>query len=191
MTVDYEENKKKFIELLNFTNRPNINTMITFLDRKRFFIMPASTRYHASFKGGLVYHSLSVLKVLRKLVALEEINMKEDTMIITALLHDICKAGAYLPNNNAWKWNITQPKGHAKLSLKWIDDCGISLDNNEREMIKFHMGNYYTHEFCTVPKVRYEGEYSLVEWINIQNLNKFTTLFYFADHFSTMFAEKE
>ena len=50
--------KEKFIELLKSTNRLGIEDLISFLEKTDFFTAPASTRFHGSFEGGLVEHSL-------------------------------------------------------------------------------------------------------------------------------------
>ena len=50
--------KEKFIELLKSTNRPGIEDLISFLEKTDFFTAPASTRFHGSFEGGLVEHSI-------------------------------------------------------------------------------------------------------------------------------------
>ena len=56
--------KEKFIELLKSTNRPGIEDLISFLEKTDFFTAPASTRFHGSFEGGLVEHSLKVYEIL-------------------------------------------------------------------------------------------------------------------------------
>lgn len=96
-----EENKNKFIELLKSINRENakIVELVEKLEKTDFFWAPASTQYHSSFKGGLCLHSLNVYKELKGLVSLhstEETPLyKEDTLIIVALLHDLCKMNFY------------------------------------------------------------------------------------------------
>ena len=56
--------KEKFIELLKSTNRLGIEDLISFLEKTDFFTAPASTRFHGSFEGGLVEHSLKVYEIL-------------------------------------------------------------------------------------------------------------------------------
>ena len=55
-------NKKEFIELLEkYVKRDGIENLITYLDEQSdFFTSPASTKYHGSYEGGLVEHSLNV-----------------------------------------------------------------------------------------------------------------------------------
>lgn len=61
-----------------------------------FEIAPASTRYHESYPGGLVDHSVKVWdELVRLLKAYPEVKVTAETAAICALLHDICKIGAY------------------------------------------------------------------------------------------------
>ena len=79
--------KEEFIELLKSTNREGIENLINFLEKTDFFEAPASTRFHGDYKGGLVEHSIKVYEIFKEKVknASIEINIPEDTIIITAL----------------------------------------------------------------------------------------------------------
>ena len=89
--------KEQFIELLRSTNREGIENLIAFLEKTDFFEAPASTRFHGAYQGGLLEHSMKVYEIFKEKVknASIEINSPEDTIIITALLHDICKTNFY------------------------------------------------------------------------------------------------
>ena len=50
--------KEKFLELLRKTKREGIENLISFIEKTDFFTAPASTRFHGSFEGGLLEHSL-------------------------------------------------------------------------------------------------------------------------------------
>ena len=52
--------KEEYINLLKSTNREGIEKLINFLEKTDFFTAPASTRFHGSYEGGLVEHSLKV-----------------------------------------------------------------------------------------------------------------------------------
>ncbi|MCK4551242.1 MAG: hypothetical protein KAT91_04765, partial [Candidatus Aenigmarchaeota archaeon] len=103
--------------------------------------------------------------------------------ILCPLLHDSCKAGAYLKTPYGYKYNQVHPAGHARLSLKIIEKF-ITLTHLEEMIILFHMGMYGTHEFSD------KGEYSLLELINAYNVHKVAKLFYFCDDLSAQFYEK-
>ena len=100
MTI--EKNKNEFIELLRSTNREGIENLISWLTEKSdFFNAPSSTIYHGNFAGGLCQHSLNVYYAAKKFydtykeLSLPEKNIddiKEDNLIISALLHDLCTA---------------------------------------------------------------------------------------------------
>lgn len=110
-----DTNKNEFIELLKQIKRPgcDIDALINKLEKSDFFIAPASTQYHCGYAGGLCYHSLNVYKQLCKLVDMEyprfipdengelfEIEdyfcpISTDSILITALLHDISKMNYY------------------------------------------------------------------------------------------------
>lgn len=59
-----EKNKQDFLNILTdaLERRPGakIDELISKLSNSDFFIAPASTKYHASYKGGLVDHCLNV-----------------------------------------------------------------------------------------------------------------------------------
>lgn len=77
----------------------------------RFAVAPASTRtdYVGCFVGGLVWHSLNVLKVMKALRSSLELEktVSADSMIILGLFHDLGKLGNekedyYLPQSSDW-----------------------------------------------------------------------------------------
>ena len=95
--MDKEAQKRladDFVELLRTTNRDGIEELIRYLQEETdFFTAPASTKYHGAFAGGLLMHSINVCAELRL-----DPNSKvypTETLIIVALLHDICKANCY------------------------------------------------------------------------------------------------
>ena len=89
--------KEKFLELLKKVNREGINELIEFIQKTDFFKAPASTRFHGDHEGGLVEHSIKVYEILKHKVEtnIEPIKVSEESLIIIALLHDLCKANFY------------------------------------------------------------------------------------------------
>lgn len=70
---------------------------------------PASTRieYQGAFPGGLVDHSIRVVKTMVALNKAYETNLTADEIVLTGLFHDIGKVGNgkndyYLPKNSEW-----------------------------------------------------------------------------------------
>ena len=91
-----EENKKEFIDLLSSVDREGVAGLIDYLLLETdFFKAPASSRYHGSFEGGLLDHSLNVYYELDSLVDYYGLKLPKDSIIITGLLHDVCKVNTY------------------------------------------------------------------------------------------------
>lgn len=164
------DTKERIIELLKSTQRKGIEKMIEYLVTGGFFESPASTRFHGCYAGGLADHSLRVYELLLGWMAplkLDEIlgagqkplPLDTGNIIIAALLHDVCKIGAYVGNEKPYKWNKGQPKGHALLSIERIKKH-IKLTDIEELMIKYHMGVYGLNEFYSEDDWQ-SGEYPL------------------------------
>ncbi len=149
----------KVVKLLNTVQRPGIGKLIDYLRDKGFFAAPASSRFHGSYVGGLAAHSLRVYELLEEAVAdfgltkkvhFGQMPMKvsKGNLVIAALLHDLCKIGAYqrTKKDDGWTNNRDKEKGHAKLSISRIKEF-IELEKIEEMMIRFHMGLYGCIEF--------------------------------------------
>ncbi len=144
-------------DLLLVTKREGIGELVKELVHTGFFNAPASTKFHGCYKGGLAKHSLRVYELLARYVAELKLNkalspgqkpleVAIDSIVIAALLHDVCKIGAYIGDEKPYKWNKQQPKGHALLSIKRIK-AFIKLTPLEELMITYHMGVYGLNEF--------------------------------------------
>lgn len=70
--------------LLRSVNREGMDELINFIEKSDFFKAPASTRFHGSYEGGLLEHSLNVYKLLCEKVknCPVEINVSQDSLII-------------------------------------------------------------------------------------------------------------
>ncbi len=102
-----EDNKARFLELIKSINieGADIEGLANWLEnRSDFFVAPASTRYHCSYKGGLCEHSLNVYDSLVSLVSIWGVEhaedgdkplYSEDSLKVVALLHDLSKANFY------------------------------------------------------------------------------------------------
>ena len=146
--------KQKFLELLRQVKREGIEELIKFLEKSDFFKAPASTRFHGSFEGGLAEHSYKVYEILKHKVEtnIEKIDIPEETIIIVALLHDICKANFYKVDyrnakNELGVWEKVPyytvddqiPYGHGEKSVMMITEY-IKLTPEEKYSIRWHMG---------------------------------------------------
>ena len=89
-------NKERFLELCSKVNRDGIDDLVKYLESSDFFYAPASTRFHGSYAGGLLEHSLNVYdELVRLLAAYPEVKASEETAIIISLFHDLCKVNMY------------------------------------------------------------------------------------------------
>lgn len=154
--------KEEFLELLRKVNREGINELIEFIQKTDFFKAPASTRFHGDHEGGLVEHSIKVYEILKHKVEtnIEPIKVSEESLIIIALLHDLCKANFYKVDyrnakNALGVWekvpyytvDDTIPYGHGEKSVMMITEY-MKLTSEEKYAIRWHMG-------FTEPKEQY------------------------------------
>lgn len=146
--------KEQFLELLRTVNREGIDELINFLEKSDFFTAPASTRFHGNHEGGLVEHSLKVYEILKHKVQnnIKGITIADASIIIIALLHDICKTNFYKidyrnAKNSLGVWEKvpyytvedTIPYGHGEKSVMMITEY-IKLTPEEKYAIRWHMG---------------------------------------------------
>ncbi len=154
MEKEGEKMKEKFLELLKSVNREGMDKLIEFIEKSDFFKAPASTRYHGAYEGGLLEHSMKVYEILTQKVknACVEINVLEESLILIALLHDICKVNFYKVDyrnakNSFGEWEKvpyytiedTIPYGHGEKSVMMITEY-IKLTGEEKYCIRWHMG---------------------------------------------------
>ena len=149
------ENKQRFISLLESTNREGVENLLHWLEKTDFYEAPASTRFHGSYKGGLLQHSLNVYDELKRLLSVyPAIKVSEDSIIISALLHDLCKVNMYDVEqrnrkvNGAWESYdcfVHKEKfcfgGHGSKSVL-LARVFIKLTAEEAVAINAHMGSW-------------------------------------------------
>lgn len=152
--------KDEFIEIYKENiKRPGSEQMLDFLENKSdFFIVPASTKYHSAYEGGLCDHSVNVYHCLRdyldreRVTELYGLNYSEETIAIVSLLHDVCKIGCYKPymrnvKDSTGKWNQVpsyqyqdpMPYGHGEKSV-YIINGYMRLTREEAFAVRYHMG---------------------------------------------------
>lgn len=146
--------KEEFIKLLRTIKREGIEDLINFLEKSDFFKAPASTRFHGSYEGGLMEHSMKVYEILVHKVntSVIPIDVSSESLIIIALLHDICKTNFYKVDyrnakNSFGEWEKvpyytiedTIPYGHGEKSVMMITEY-MKLTVEEKYCIRWHMG---------------------------------------------------
>ena len=149
---------ERFKEIYNkYITREGADRLLEYLCTTDFFTAPASTRFHNSFEGGLLSHSLNVYKCLKayleREIMTEEYGVKysDETVAIAGLLHDVCKVNCYKPGtrnvkeNGVWKQVPTyevedsMPYGHGEKSV-YIINGFMRLTREEAFAIRYHMG---------------------------------------------------
>ena len=158
-------NKERFIELLRSTKREGIEKLIDFLEKTDFFTAPASTRFHSSYEGGLLQEVAQCLRLpgwprnrdrrysgIPQTAGMRLDSIPQESIIIVALLHDLCKVNFYATEmrwrkdaNNKWEQypvyavNDRNPYGHGEKSVMMASEF-IHLTMEERYAIRWHMG---------------------------------------------------
>ena len=150
-----EQTKESFESLLKETKREGIDKLIEFLNNSDFYKAPASGRFHNNFEGGLVLHCLNVWHCLSEMNTEFGLNIPKESVIIAALLHDVCKINLYSKEQKffkvegetqwtsyyAWKYNDSLPLGHGEKSIMILSRF-IALTDLEMMMIRWHMGAF-------------------------------------------------
>ena len=150
-----ENYKQEFKNTLLCADRDGLVDFLNWLeDETDFFTAPASTKTHGAFEGGLVTHSLNVYKLLKNF-SKNIPDLSEDSVIITGLLHDVCKVNFYkktvrnvkIPGEKRWveeegyAIEDTFPMGHGEKSVFLIQRY-IPLEDEEAMAIRWHMSGY-------------------------------------------------
>ena len=110
-----------FEALLNKVDRDGMDKLLTFIKISDFYTAPASTRFHSCHEGGLLEHSMNVYSCLlakkkNPIWAEKLAEIPDESLIISALLHDLCKTyfyGSELKNQKTYdeeKVNAANPR---------------------------------------------------------------------------------
>ena len=157
--------KERFEKLLSAVKRDGMDKLLEFIHKSDFYTAPASTRFHGAYEGGLLEHSLNVYDCLVNKWKLDNgiwhshlDSIGEDSIVISALLHDLCKTYYYTTEmrnkkNESGVWvqvpfytvDDQIPYGHGEKSVMMIEEY-IKLLPVERYAIRWHMGAYEPKE---------------------------------------------
>ena len=161
--------KEKFLNIYNSKiKREGADKLLEFLTSSDFFTAPASTRFHGSYEGGLVEHSINVYECLTDYLARPRakevygLDFSEETVAIVSLLHDLCKVNCYKKGtrnvkdkNGVWQTVPTYefcdqlPYGHGEKSV-YIISGFMRLSREEAFAIRYHMGFSGTEDIRNV-----------------------------------------
>jgi hypothetical protein len=159
------ESVKNFIETKLKSTGRDVEKLLNYLENEcDFYTSPASTKYHGAYEGGLAEHSVNVLDCM--LMLNESLNKTygmpkddENSIILVALLHDLCKVNTY-KTKQLWrkdangKWEsytgyVREPDlsmGHGGKSV-YLANKYVDLTDKESQAIFWHMGAYDKSEY--------------------------------------------
>ena len=149
--------KDKFLEIYrNNIVRSGSDRLLEWILKSDFFTAPASTKFHGAYEGGLVEHSVNVYnRLLGEVMSVPDLEFSDETIAISALLHDICKVNTYKieyrnrknPQTGQWEqypsYSVedTVPYGHGEKSV-YIINSFMRLTRDEAMAINWHMGGF-------------------------------------------------
>lgn len=161
-----ETNQAKFERIARENiKREGLEDLLVWLaDETDFYTSPASTRYHGSYVGGLVEHSLNVYHNLVRLVnnfsrnfdATPATDWDDETLAIIALFHDLCKVNSYeafdrnVKDEDTGEWYKEASyrhnqgafeMGHGPKSVFYVQQF-MQLSDLEAQAIFWHMGAF-------------------------------------------------
>jgi hypothetical protein len=159
---EIEENYNKFVSYVKQTGEYRQEALEKFLNHfeERLALCPGSSRtaFHNCFPGGLVEHSLRVLKNCNRLVQVfkEEFTISKESMIFACLFHDIGKLGGideprYLPQTSDWhakqgnlyEYNKKMPALQTPVGgLFILQHFGVHMNFEEFQSILLNDGQY-------------------------------------------------
>ena len=157
--------KERFIEIYNkYIKREGAQKLLDYLLSSDFFTAPASARFHSSYEGGLVDHSVNVYDCLTsylnspRTVDIIGTQYSDESIAIVSLLHDLCKIDVYKKGfrnvkdeKGTWQrvdtfeYDDRLPYGHGEKSV-YIASGYMRLTREEAFAIRYHMGYSSTED---------------------------------------------
>ena len=151
--------KERFIEIYKENiKREGSDKLLEYLLGSDFFVAPASARFHSSYEGGLLDHSLNVYDCLVGYLNTDRVkntygfSYSPESVAIVSLLHDLCKIGVYKKGfrnvkdeKGTWQrvdtfeYDDQLPYGHGEKSVYTITGF-MRLTREEAFAIRYHMG---------------------------------------------------
>lgn len=153
--------KEEFIKIYteNIT-REGADRLLEYLlsSQSDFFTAPASTRFHGSYEGGLLEHSVNVYYCLKdylertRVREIYNLEYTDESIAIVSLLHDLCKVNCYVKGTRnvkdkagvwqqvpTYEYSDDMPYGHGEKSV-YIISGFLRLTREEAFAIRYHMG---------------------------------------------------
>ncbi len=159
---EINDNRTKITTLLRETNRAGVEKLISYLEKNQFFIIPATIHHHHRGKGGLAQHSLEVYTMMK---GNQPEDVSDESIIIAALLHDVCKTERFQYNKHGGLAYV-HGKGHGRgrKSIRILQKYGFELTEPERRAIRWHLGgnNADVKDFHDVTTARQESLWKIL-----------------------------
>ena len=156
VTERYEALKSRVIK-----RKDEFTALINFMENETDYLnSPASTRFHLCRKQGLLEHSVNVAETMLKLRDSLAPEIDEESCIITALIHDLGKAGMpgipqYLENEPTPKqkqygfpasipYRMNENLVYLSVPVRslYLAIPYISLSESEVQAVMYHDGQY-------------------------------------------------
>lgn len=156
--IDYDDSDPRSVL---YTAIRNVEDFVERIPEE-YFTSPASTKYHGAFSGGLMYHSLGVLKAVLDTcdvylggLYVNDISRRYNDIFTrirydicsnlpAILLHDFSKVGKYkfIKDKNKWKYNYNSEPSfqHGAESYRRIIHEGFHLSKEWELAVVYHMG---------------------------------------------------
>ncbi len=153
--------KEEFIKIYTENiQREGADKLLEYLlsSQSDFFTAPASTRFHGSYEGGLLEHSINVYYCLKDYLERERVkevynlDYSDESIAIVSLLHDLCKVNCYVKGTRnvkdkagvwqqvpTYEYSDDMPYGHGEKSV-YIVSGFMRLSREEAFAIRYHMG---------------------------------------------------
>jgi hypothetical protein len=127
-----------------YTEKAELPTaLMDYLQDNNFTKQAASTKYHGSYEGGLLEHSVNVTTALLDLTERMELHWeKPRSPYLVGLMHDLCKIDSYIKTPDGFVWNRNQLRGHGDKSVYLLKEFVTDLTDEEWLCILYHMGAY-------------------------------------------------
>lgn len=152
-------------DLLQLFEATRLNKIVsqefkTYLWEHGFFHVPASTKFHGAYAGGLFDHSCAVMKALVNLTEKNGLEWRNpNSPYIIGMFHDLCKIDQYchlitgrtrdgqpIYAPDEWEYNTeTLLKGHGDKSVMLLSQH-MKLTEEEVLCIRYHMGAFTDKE---------------------------------------------
>ena len=185
--MNIEERYLAITEIIKNGNDPRTDDFIKFIkyleDNTEWINSPASTKYHGSYTGGLIEHSVSVAEVCIKLKKLFAPEVSIQSAAFCGLVHDVGKIGLYIqrdptpkqieygyPGSICFMDSVLDCSHHEYRSLKMIGEY-VKLTGDEYEAIQYHNSPWNGNRDCAFHE------------------NKLMTILQYADYWSTVYLE--